>query len=460
MKTMTVLKVRLLILAVIWGLSINVSSIAQEWEKLGLEGRVSSIAFHPNNSEILYAVSDLELFKSNDGGATWDTLVPNYFNGVPGGQVSRVVHVAIDPKHPDTVYATATGFPDDSIAVRLRMGTIKTVNAGLNWVWADSGMSKSIDSPDGPVAIFIDPQLSDTLYLGTVWGLYKTGNGGRYWDNILTQNLISVLSVHPNNSDTVYVGTDRQIFKTEDGGENWQETNWQTLGGSLVWALAIDPYAPNHVFASGHEFGLRRSTNGGESWDLIGEGLPVKSGSTAVSIAFTQNELFVADSGFVYRSRKSPIEWTRMSTDTGLPAIGMVVVDPISDRLYVGSGLNAVLGPLGGKGLYRYDLVTAVEEKKESLVSGFKLYPNYPNPFNPETKIQYEVHYHSHVRLTIYNVLGKEVVKLINQNMMPGIHEVQWNEKNSEGNPVPSGVYFDQLQLGDYTRTRKMAFIQ
>jgi len=106
------------------------------------------------------------------------------------------------------------------------------------------------------------------------------------------------------------------------------------------------------------------------------------------------------------------------------------------------------------------DPTLEVENPNEGTPQSFHLFQNYPNPFNPNTAIKFETRQRSQIRLVIYNVLGEEIITLENEEVMPGIHEVQWNGKNSEGNPVPSGIYFYRLQEGDYAQTKKMVFIQ
>lgn len=101
-----------------------------------------------------------------------------------------------------------------------------------------------------------------------------------------------------------------------------------------------------------------------------------------------------------------------------------------------------------------------VENPNEDIPQTFHLFQNYPNPFNPTTTIKFAVSRRSHIQLVIYNVLGEEVITLKNEELLPGIHVVQWNGKNSEGTPVPSGIYFYRLQVGDYAQTKKMVFIQ
>jgi hypothetical protein len=76
----------------------------------------------------------------------------------------------------------------------------------------------------------------------------------------------------------------------------------------------------------------------------------------------------------------------------------------------------------------------------------FKLYNNYPNPFNPITTIKYSLPVDANVELRIFNLLGQEVSTLVNDMEKAGFHYVQWNGTNRSGNILASGVYFVYMQ--------------
>ncbi len=95
-----------------------------------------------------------------------------------------------------------------------------------------------------------------------------------------------------------------------------------------------------------------------------------------------------------------------------------------------------------------------------SLPLTFSLGQNYPNPFNPVTNIEFAIPTRSHVTLTIYNVLGREVNKLVDEEMAAGEYVVDWNGTSSGGSAVSSAVYFYRLQAEEYSETRKMMLIK
>ena len=90
----------------------------------------------------------------------------------------------------------------------------------------------------------------------------------------------------------------------------------------------------------------------------------------------------------------------------------------------------------------------------------FALYQNYPNPFNPTTKIHFSIppvraQYIEPVQLKIYDILGREIATLVNEQLQPGMYEVDWNAEN-----YPSGVYFYILNAGNYKQTMKMVLLK
>ncbi|MBC8322744.1 MAG: T9SS type A sorting domain-containing protein [Candidatus Marinimicrobia bacterium] len=95
-----------------------------------------------------------------------------------------------------------------------------------------------------------------------------------------------------------------------------------------------------------------------------------------------------------------------------------------------------------------------------SMPEKFRLHHNYPNPFNPITNIHYELHKNTEVKITIYDVLGRVVRKLVNGKQVSGKHKVMWNGTNDLGQPVSAGVYFYKMEAGDVVKTRKMVLLK
>lgn len=87
---------------------------------------------------------------------------------------------------------------------------------------------------------------------------------------------------------------------------------------------------------------------------------------------------------------------------------------------------------------------------------GFRLSQNYPNPFNPTTQFDYEIRDAAQVKITVFNLLGKEVATLVNGHKPAGIYTVSWDGSDAAGRQAASGIYFYRIQAGDRTDIRKM----
>ncbi len=91
---------------------------------------------------------------------------------------------------------------------------------------------------------------------------------------------------------------------------------------------------------------------------------------------------------------------------------------------------------------------------------GFVLYQNYPNPFNPTTGIAFALPDMSPATLTVFNVLGQEVITLVDEMLPAGQHSVVWNGRDNHGNAVSSGIYFYRLHAGRFLAEKKMILLK
>ncbi|MBN1351574.1 T9SS type A sorting domain-containing protein [candidate division KSB1 bacterium] len=111
--------------------------------------------------------------------------------------------------------------------------------------------------------------------------------------------------------------------------------------------------------------------------------------------------------------------------------------------------------------LFPYEAQTAVTKEEISPVSQqFILYDNYPNPFNAQTIIEYQLPHAGGVKLMVYNLLGQEIKTIIDRNLEAGRFNLIWDGKDNLGQVVPSGVYFYRIQAEGFVETKKMLLLQ
>ena len=123
------------------------------------------------------------------------------------------------------------------------------------------------------------------------------------------------------------------------------------------------------------------------------------------------------------------------------------VVDAMGQSSPVGTASNT--NYIGYSGFLGDGMVipTAVDEIDNSVIPiAFKLCQNYPNPFNPETSIEYHLPHTSEVALTIYNLQGHAVRRLVNATIPVGCHTVHWDGRDEAGRLVASGMYFYRIE--------------
>ncbi|MEL7247783.1 MAG: glycosyl hydrolase [Bacteroidota bacterium] len=271
--------------------------------------------------------------KSTDlSGLSWRSLGPAFMSG-------RIADIAIHPTD-DNVWYIAVGSG----------GVWKTENAGVTWNSIFDGQSSYSTG-----CITIDARNPNRVWLGTGEniggrhvgygdGIYLSTDGGKSWKNkgLKASEHISKIVVHPDNSDVIWVaaqgplwskGGERGIYKTTDGGETWN----QVLGDD-EWVgatdLLIDPRDPMVLYAAtwqrhrtvaaymggGPGTGIHRSTDGGETWEALTNGLPKSSmGKIGLAISPQQPDVLYAAielnrrSGAVYRSTNRGATWEKRS---------------------------------------------------------------------------------------------------------------------------------------------------
>ncbi len=159
----------------------------------------------------------------------------------------------------------------------------------------------------------------------------------------------------------------------------------------------------------------------------------------------------------MFRSTDAGTSWIPLNT--GLGSLSIDVLEVGGQQLYAGvAGLGVWKRPLSE--------ITVEVEEEDDLPMSFALYQNYPNPFNPSTVIGFDIPVQSQVRLRVYDILGQEVVQLVDGQKSARRFVVEWNGANSSGGRVTSGLYFYTMQAqpasgGEgFVTTKKMLLLK
>ncbi|MCH7859034.1 MAG: T9SS type A sorting domain-containing protein, partial [Candidatus Marinimicrobia bacterium] len=99
-------------------------------------------------------------------------------------------------------------------------------------------------------------------------------------------------------------------------------------------------------------------------------------------------------------------------------------------------------------------------EQSSDIPTSFALHQNYPNPFNPSTTLRFDLSVASDVTMIVYDLLGREVVRLVEDQLQPGTHQVLWDGKTAGGRDVPTGIYIARMSTPAYTRSIKLVLLK
>lgn len=145
-------------------------------------------------------------------------------------------------------------------------------------------------------------------------------------------------------------------------------------------------------------------------------------------------------------------------------AVAMAFFPPGSDKIIVPTRGNGIcIGHRSYEGSQKLSPASSMVDSAKiasHLPKRFALHPNYPNPFNPSTTINYDLPKATHVILRIFNVMGRQVKTLIDEEKDAGYHHIIWDGTNQEERPVASGIYFYRLETASFTKVRKLILLR
>ena len=187
----------------------------------------------------------------------------------------------------------------------------------------------------------------------------------------------------------------------------------------------------------------------------------VRSDVSLVWITATETNNFGFD---IQRKLVESDVWAKIDFVEGNGTTTTPVRYEYTDESLPAGTYNYRLKQIDTDGSYEFSPIITVEV---GVPGTFALNQNYPNPFNPSTTINYQISAAvlnnasaTETTLTIFNILGAQVLTLVNEEQMPGFYSVVWNGKDSVGLQVPSGVYIYQLTAGSFKKAKKMLLMQ
>lgn len=271
----------------------NSNRTSGEWITEGpgnIGARINTIAVHPQNSSILLVgFSEGGIFKTTNGGMSWYPVFDNQIK-------LSIGDITYDPSNPDIVYA-GTGDPNISGFPFVGNGVFKSLDGGETWFYSGLAEARIISQ------VRVSPNNSNVLYAGAMGlpfvkndnrGLFKSVNGGQSWEKVFFANdstgVIDIV-VHPTDGNTVYIATwnrirnnftsmvsgpDAKIYKTTNGGQNWTLlSNGLPDDRNSRIGITISASNPDVLYSAYTDpdsyslKGIYKSLDAGVSWDTL-----------------------------------------------------------------------------------------------------------------------------------------------------------------------------------------------
>ncbi len=372
------------------------------------------------------------IWRSSDAGVSWTQRV------VVSEFVGEIKFFG------QTGYATSVnGGPQYNIDV------LKTVNGGLNW-------AVCYTTPDSICfsRLFVKSENEIfTNFAGAPWGrpsqLYRSTDGGISWNVVFEVYIYAFQGVTGDNQGNIFVNGS-QYFSSED------LVNWVWHTSPVSFPFSNTTYANNKLYVGGDIFQsnsfyplVAYSTNKGETWTNY----VFPDSGQCNNIDFASNGKGYA----VGSTRYTNYDWLAETTDQGntwsrvygSPLVRIRNVSATTRYVYaVGSSSNNI------GTVVRYEPIISSMELN-SMPVGYTLSQNYPNPFNPTTTISFSISTTAKITLSIFDVNGRKLETLINEQRSPGNYEVEF-----DGSNFSSGTYFYRITAGEFKETKRMVLIK
>ncbi len=413
-------------------------------------------------------------------------LVASYF--IIDNDLSHILNTVIDgsnPSQPDSASCVRIVSGEDTTAVLAGF----TLTGGTGTKWIDEHGAGVYREGGGVLITLSSPTIMNNIIINNEaidrTGVVSAGGGGiragdsdaRIYNNIIANN-----QGHYGGGVVWNYATGvmrNNIIVNNSGGEDFGGGGVWTLalgatvienniiaynsvtgsggnkgkgGGMLVWSTSV--IAKNNIiWGNTQTSGIQVYLTGGGSADKtysdVEDGY-TGEGNISEDPMFT-GDIFLLSSNSPCVDAGDPDPLFNDPEDPGSPGMAQ-----FPSNGTVRNDMGAYGGPMRQ---LLPSVITSIKDNRSgsTFPKYFRLYQNYPNPFNPETTIRFTVPLKSHVSLNIYNILGKLVASLVNEEKENGEYNVSFNPADYS---LSTGVYFYRLDSGSYSSTRKLLFLK
>ncbi len=444
------------------------TDFGESWERLGdiVQLRATQSMVTTSNGYIFIINDNGGVFRSTDTGNNWTQLSVGAALGVLFAASND--YLFIGPPF---------------------QGVLRSTDYGNTWTPRNTGLPANSD-----IQAFADDP-SGKIYAGASYGIWQSTINGDLWMPYSTYNGYLDLMAANASGDLFWAHSDafsneNDFYRSTDNGSTYTQLTVVSGNVGVVSDILISP--DQNVFVAVTDNivgGVYRSTNNGDTFEQVNDGLTEKL-LTSLAID-AQEHLLAGTTRGVFRSIQIvPVELVSFSAEVIEDNVTLKWItateknnsgfeiqrkfnNPDWGKIGFVEGHGTTTEPktysfidydvLAGKYSYRLkqiDLDGTFEYSNEfevevSLPQEFLLSQNYPNPFNPGTKISFAIPSQEFVTIKVYDILGREVATLVNDYKTAGTYAVEFNAAR-----FASGVYFYQMQAGNFIETKKMVLLK
>jgi photosystem II stability/assembly factor-like uncharacterized protein len=321
------------------------------WQTLpGIHGKsLRAMALAPSDPKIIVVGALDGVYESQDGGDSWAQISPPHH-----AEIKNVQSVAIDPKNPAIIYAGTWHLP------------WKTSDGGKTW----ESIKKGIIDDSDVFSIIIDPTNPSNMYASACSGIYRSESAGLLFHKIqgmpFSARRTRMIRMDPANSDIVYAGTTEGLWKTVNGGKEFVR---MTPPNVVVNAILVDPRNPQRVLLATDRGGVLLSENGGQSFTSSNAGFSQRQVASLIVDRNDSNTLYAGlindkEFGGVFVSHDAGAHWQQMSS--GLEERDVFALRQTEGGTLV-AGTNRGIFAWGSEEYRWLPINTILTEKKEPV---------------------------------------------------------------------------------------------
>lgn len=398
----------------------------------GSNANLSKISFTGASNGAMMSTDGSLLFTTVNGGDKWNIFFCGTNSWFEGSSLLTKIWLYSPTSWYRELYNPGIGgFPSFSVQ--------QSTDQGLTW----SGPRNFGSMGYGVGDVF---EAGGVTYLSN--GLELKKNSGSGWSTVYTGSAPGNIYFADANTGFValYGNGLKGVLYTSNGGTNW--ITYST--GSAKYIESVYLRSSGLGFVGCDSALLLRTTNFGQNFSQV----PVPNNLHVQNIKFVNENRgwFISvdrtypGNGRLFVTNNGGLTFQQMMSLEDFNVTGYSFVD--AQNGFVCGDSGRVLRTTNGG-------LTFTSQNVELYPGRFNLSQNYPNPFNPVTNIKFDIPGSGLVKITVFDMLGREVTSLVNQQMQPGSYNVDWDASN-----YPSGVYFYKLESGDFSESRRMVLLK